>query len=126
MKFGYTILYVDDVEGTVAFYEKAFGFTRTTVVPDEFGEVDTGGTKLAFAANVHVKKLFSFPIASTTPTPPIELGFVTDDVASAFRRAVGAGAVAVSEPAKKPWGQTVGYVRDLNGFLVEICTPIEG
>jgi catechol 2,3-dioxygenase-like lactoylglutathione lyase family enzyme len=25
MKFGYAILYVDDVEATLSFYEKAFG-----------------------------------------------------------------------------------------------------
>lgn len=24
------------------------------------------------------------------------------------------------------FGQVVGYVRDNNGFLVEICTPISG
>jgi lactoylglutathione lyase len=23
-----------------------------------------------------------------------------------------------------PWGQTVAYVRDNNGFLVELCTPM--
>jgi hypothetical protein len=29
------------------------------------------------------------------------------------------------QPTKqKPWGQTVGYVRDPDGFLVEICSPI--
>jgi hypothetical protein len=27
-------------------------------------------------------------------------------------------------PTVKPWGQTVSYVRDLDGFLVEICSPM--
>jgi lactoylglutathione lyase len=27
-------------------------------------------------------------------------------------------------PTKKPWGQTVAYVRDLDGHLVELCTPM--
>jgi hypothetical protein len=27
---------------------------------------------------------------------------------------------------EKPWGQVVAYVRDLNGYLVEICTPMAG
>lgn len=31
----------------------------------------------------------------------------------------------VKEPQQKPWYQMVGYVRDLNGFLVEICTEIK-
>lgn len=53
-----------------------------------------------------------------------EIGLVTTDVAAAFKKAIAAGAVSVSEPKTKPWGQTVAYVRDLNGFLVEICSPI--
>lgn len=27
--------------------------------------------------------------------------------------------------AGETWGQTVGYLRDINGFLVEICTKVE-
>ena len=50
MKFGYAILYVDSVEGTIAFYEKAFGLKRDMVVEGEFGQLATGATKLGFAA----------------------------------------------------------------------------
>lgn len=32
--------------------------------------------------------------------------------------------MVVKEPAKKPWGQTIGYARDCNGFLVELCKPV--
>jgi uncharacterized glyoxalase superfamily protein PhnB len=39
-------------------------------------------------------------------------------------RALAAGAANVSDPATKPWGQTVAYVRDQTGFLVELCTPM--
>jgi lactoylglutathione lyase len=41
-----------------------------------------------------------------------------------FKQAVNAGATAVSEPATKPWGQTVAYPRDNSGDLVELCTPM--
>jgi lactoylglutathione lyase len=30
----------------------------------------------------------------------------------------------VMKPTVKPWGQTVAYVRDLNGTLVELGTPV--
>lgn len=129
MKFGYTILYVDDVEATVAFYEKAFGLKRTLVVPNEYGELDTGATKLSFAAKTNAANLFAIPLQpadAKTPPPAVEVAFVTDDVMTAFAAAVGAGAVALAEPKQKPWGQTVAYVRDNNGFLVEICTPVSG
>src|SRR5688572_11905902 len=122
MKFGYTILYVDDVEETVAFYERAFGLKRKMVVPNEFGELDTGSTRLSFAAKSHVETLFPIPFQRSGPkhdAAPVEIGLVTDDVQAAFDRAVAAGAVVVTQPAKKPWGQIVGYVRDNNGFLVE-------
>jgi hypothetical protein len=31
----------------------------------------------------------------------------------------------VAEPEAKPWGQTVGYLRDLDGVLIELCTEPE-
>ncbi len=39
-------------------------------------------------------------------------------------KAIKEGAVLLEEAIVKPWGQKVGYVKDINGFLVEICTPI--
>jgi uncharacterized glyoxalase superfamily protein PhnB len=127
MKLGYTILYVDDVEATVAFYERAFGLKRKLLVPDEFGELETGATSLSFAARSHMAKHLPIPVQRSglaNDAPPLEVALVTDDVEGSFEKAVAAGAVLVARPARKPWGQTVGYVRDNNGFLVEICTPI--
>ncbi|MBS2019509.1 MAG: VOC family protein [Deltaproteobacteria bacterium] len=127
MKLGYTILYVDDVVATIEFYEKAFGFARTVVVEGSYGELDTGATKLAFAAKTNALELFPVPLqpaGKDTNPPAFEVGFVTDDVQAAFDVAVKAGATALAPPKQKPWGQTVAYVRDLNGFLVELCTPM--
>ena len=128
MKFGYSILYVESVKETIEFYEKAFGFKRLFMTDtNEYGELDTGGTKLAFAANAFVKTIMpqTFEEASLDkPAPPVELGFVTSEVDEAFARAVSAGASEVKKPAAKPWGQLVGYVRDNNGFIIEICTPM--
>ena len=128
MKFGYSILYVDNVKDTIAFYEKAFGFKPLFVTDaNEYGELDTGGTKLAFAANTFVKTIMPQPFHAASvhaPAPPVELGFVTDQVDEAYARGVLAGATEVKQPAAKPWGQWVGYVRDNNGFIIEICTPM--
>ena len=54
----------------------------------------------------------------------MEIALTTPDVPALFKRAVNAGATVLSEPATKPWGQTVAYLRDNSGFLVEICTPM--
>jgi catechol 2,3-dioxygenase-like lactoylglutathione lyase family enzyme len=58
------------------------------------------------------------------PPAGIEIGFTTDDVVATFAQAVAAGAIALVEPREKPWGQTVAYVRDPDGVLVEICSPM--
>ena len=56
----------------------------------------------------------------------VELAFVTDDVASAYAKAVAAGAASIAPPTEKPWGQVVAYVRAQDGFLVELCSPVGG
>lgn len=48
MKFGYTILYVEQVEETVQFYEKAFGLKRRFIHESGYAAVETGETTLAF------------------------------------------------------------------------------
>jgi len=50
--------------------------------------------------------------------------FVTDDVQVAYDRAVSHGCQPVGAPSEKPWGQTVSYVRDLDGCIVEIASPV--
>jgi uncharacterized glyoxalase superfamily protein PhnB len=64
------------------------------------------------------------PSDSARPPASFEIAFATEDVAAAFDRAVKAGAAATVPPKVKPWGQTVAYVRDMDGHLVELCTPM--
>ncbi|MEG0984674.1 VOC family protein [Algoriella sp.] len=54
----------------------------------------------------------------------MEIGFTTDNVEQTIVTAVDAGAIVVEKPKIKPWGQTVAYIRDLDGFLIELCTPM--
>jgi lactoylglutathione lyase len=131
MKFGYTILYVDDVEATLQFYEKAFGLKQKMLHKGEdgnaYGELDSGATTIAFAARKFIGTHIPLPVQDAglhNDPPPFELALVSDDVPGAFDNALKEGATAVSSPATKPWGQTVSYVRDNNGFLVEICSPV--
>lgn len=128
IKFAYTILYVQDVTKTIEFYEKSFGFTRKFVTPDNsYGELLTGEATLSFATTTLAKKSLKdgFIESSLTQKPfGIEIGFATENVEAAVKSAVNAGAVLVAEPMTKPWGQVVAYVRDPDGFLVEICTPV--
>jgi len=129
IKFGYTILYVEDVEASITFYENAFGFTRKFIAPgNDYGELSTGETTISFASKgLAGQNLPEGFLDSSLEDKPfaIELGFITDDVPETVQKATSFGAVLVSEPKQKPWGQVVAYLRDLDGFLIEICTEVE-
>ena len=127
-RFGYTILYVADVPATVAFWRAAFGLTLRFAHEAEYAELETGGTALAFAAEpTATANAGAYRVNRPDAEPAgIEVGLLTDDVPAAFATATAAGALAVKPPATKPWGQVVAYVRDLNGVLVELCTPMGG
>ena len=129
MKLGYTIMYVPDVEASVAFFEAAFGLKRRFVMAPDYGEIDTGETTLGFASHAlgaaNLPQGYVEASASLVPLG-VEVAFVTDDVDAAHAKAIAAGAVSLSAPAKKPWGQTVSHLRCPDGTLVELCTPVGG
>ena len=128
MKFAYTLLYVRDVSRSLTFYESAFGLQRRFLHESGmYGELDTGATTLSFVGHDLAKSNLPEGFQPSDPTRPpaaFEVAFATADVPAAYDRAVSAGAAAVTPPKTKPWGQTVAYVRDLDGHLVELCTPL--
>lgn len=127
MKLKYVILYVPSVAEAVDFHERAFGLKpRMTHPSGDYAEMETGDTVLAFSATTLMASLGKTVGAPDPARPVFELAFETDDVPTAVDRAVAAGAALVTAPVDQPWGQTLAYVTDLNGYLVEICTPVSG
>ena len=126
MHLGYIIIYVVDVSATISFYEKAFGLKlRFMHESNQYAEMETGPTILAFAnENFAMDSLQFRPNRPNEQAAGAEIGFVVENVEEKFTHAVNSGAVEVVKPTQKPWGQTVSYVRDNNGFLVEICNAI--
>jgi lactoylglutathione lyase len=130
MRFGYTILYVSDVEASLEFYERALGQRRRFVHDSgQYAELETGDTALAIAAHelaaANLPGVYR-PNDQPGTRPAFEVCFVTDDVQGAFDRAITGGAEAVTSPQTKPWGQDVAYVRDPDGNLVELASPAGG
>lgn len=129
MTYAYTIIYVENVVDTIAFYESAFGFSQKFVTPEkDYGELLSGETTIAFATfalgNSNFKQ--GFEQTSRTKKPfGIELAFTTENIEADFEKAINAGATIYEPLVEKPWGQKVGYLRDNNGLLIEICTPIK-
>ena len=130
MTYAYTILYVRDVQRAMAFYRQAFALQEKFCSPEkDYGELATGNVTLAFAKLELAASNLSrgFTRADTNATPfGIEVGFESDDVDGTVQKAIDAGGTLYEQAQPKSWGQTVAYVRDLDGFLVAIGSPIAG
>ena len=127
MRFGYTIIYVSDVQASMHFFEAAFGLTQRFYHESGYGEMETGKTALAFAS--HALGQSNLPdgyVHADQSAQPlgIEIAMVTEDVHAAHTKAVNAGALSLKKSMEKPWGQTVSYVRCPDGTLVELCSPM--
>ena len=126
--FSHVIFYVEDLEKSVQFFEKAFGIkARFVHESGQYAELETGQTALAFAAeSIGDSNLPDGYLRSRHKNPPLgcEIALTVDDVQKAYEQSILKGAKALVPPEKKPWGQTVAYVRDPNGILVEIASPM--
>jgi len=126
--YAYTILYVKDVEKALAFYIHAFGFEQKFLTPEkDYGELISGSTTIAFAnielGESNIKKGFTASNPDDVPFG-IELAFTSSDVEKAMQQALENGATILEKLVTKPWGQQVGYVRDIDGFIIELCSPM--
>ncbi|XP_077213558.1 dessication-induced 1VOC superfamily protein [Tasmannia lanceolata] len=126
---GYTVVYVKDVAKSVDFYAKAFGYkVRRLDNSHRWGELESGQTTIAFTP-MHQRETDRITGYVQTPTgnterAPVELCFDYGDVDGAYKRAVENGAVGVSAPEVKEWGQKVGYVRDIDGMVVRMGSHV--
>ena len=131
MKYGCTLIYVEDVMKTLKFYEKAFGFERAFVYEEngivDYAELKSGEVAIGFASydlgEMNLKDKY-IKISPKGNPVGLEIVFIDEDVAAATTHAVKAGAELIAEPVEKPWGQTVSYVRSIEGTLIEICSPM--
>ncbi|MFA6036999.1 MAG: VOC family protein [Legionellales bacterium] len=127
MQLGYVIIFVKNVPETLAFYEKAFKL-KTLFLAESllYGELETGNTKLAFVDEKFVESNgadFTTNRASHKAAG-FEIALTTTEVASSYQYALAAGCTSVKAPYQTDWGQTVAQLRDMNGILVEICSPL--
>ncbi|HEX6049102.1 MAG TPA: VOC family protein [Gemmatimonadaceae bacterium] len=130
MHLSHAVVYVDDgtVPAVLEFYERAFGLTRRFYdATYQYAELVSGPATVAIAA--HAAGELMMPGAYRSPGPGsrvvnTELAFTLADVQGAFDRAVAAGAEPITAPYAVPWGQTVAYVRSVEGTIIGLCTPL--
>ncbi|KAL3844833.1 hypothetical protein ACJIZ3_002236 [Penstemon smallii] len=127
--YAYTVVYVKDVTKSVKFYANAFGYdVRRLDNSRRWGELESGQTTLAFTpAKQHETDDLTGHVQvprSTHERNQVEVCLDYADVDAAYKRAVENGAVGVSEPEEKEWGQKVGYVRDIDGIVVRMGSHV--
>lgn len=121
----YVILFVEDVAVSRAFYAKAFGLPAGFIHESgDYGELSTGDTTLAFSSRSLMKQLGKNPARPESGAPVFEIAFEVDDVPGALAGALSAGANLIQDVKHEEWGQTTAYVSDVDGYLVEICSPV--
>lgn len=124
---GWVIAYVDDPGRASSFYAETFGLKPEFTAPDNsYSQLDTGPTRLAFAAYALGEGNFPGGVARAAADRPshVQITLATEDVDGAFAAALNAGCAALAEPEDKPHGQRVAFLRDPFGMLVEIGTPM--
>ena len=138
MEFAGTVIYVDEVPPVLEFYQRAFGVdskfidldvqlpNRDSSASYQFAELATDGGSLYLATHALGAILLPGYERPADGRPAgVEVAFFTKHVEAAFEKAVGAGATEIARPRTMPWGQTVAYVRSLEGTCVGLCTPME-
>ena len=129
MRYGATVLYVDDVSAAIDFYVRAFGIAvRFRDDALGFAELDTGGTTLALASHSIGEYLMPGVYVRPEGGRPagVELGFFTEDVPGRFAELTAAGAEPIAAPKRMPWGLEVAYLRAPDGTLLGLSEPSAG
>ena len=112
-----TYLAVANVGATMEFLERAFGFSRSVVLPDTDGQLRYAEMRHEDSVVMLIRKG-----DATTPTGgAAALYTYVADVDRALAQARGAGA-GVEEAEDKPWGDRIAVVTDPDGYRWVLAT----
>jgi uncharacterized glyoxalase superfamily protein PhnB len=121
MKFASTRLIAGDIHALVAFYERVANRPAEWLAP-VFAEIVTPSATLAIGSAVTVA-LFKEGSAEPMANRSAILEFRVDDVDAEFARLKDHVEV-VQEPKLMPWGNKAAQIRDPEGTLVSLFTPV--
>lgn len=121
MKLASTRLVAGDLHALVAFYEKVTGQTADWLAP-VFAEIVTPSATLAIGSAETVA-VFKEGSAEPGANRSAILEFMVDDVDADFDRLKDEVEV-VQAPKVMPWGNKAAQIRDPEGTLVSLFTPV--
>ena len=118
---GSVILYVADLDASIAFYRDVIGFTLK-FSEHGYAEFLTEGTKLGLYERSMLSGLIGREASGGGSGG--EVLFEVEDV-DAWAERLSAQAVPIlSGPTDRPWGQRTLHVEDPDGFVVELAQEI--
>jgi len=118
------ILYVADQQRSRDFYAYVLGTQPNLDVPGMTEFNLTSELKLGLMPENGIAKIISgnMPHPHTAHgIPRCELYIVTKNITAMYERAIDAGGKEVSKIADRDWGDTVGYIADIDGHIIAIA-----
>lgn len=118
----YVILYVDDLEASVAFYRDLLGLEHR-FTDQGYAEFATGPTRFALYGQARLPELIGRTSTGATH-PQGEVLFLVDDVDAEAERLREAGVEVLLGPRDRPWGHRTLHLLDPDGHVVELAQEI--
>ena len=120
-RLDHVILYVEDLERAVAFYQGVVGLARK-LDGDGYVEFLTDGTKFGLYERSRLPELIGRDVEPGGPRG--EVLFLVDDVDAEAARMRTLGITMLSGPVDRPWGQRTLHVLDPDGNVVEFAQVV--
>jgi uncharacterized glyoxalase superfamily protein PhnB len=120
---------VKDVQRSIEFCEKAFGFQKGMSLPRPDGKIVHGevryeGEIVAMFGLEDTPGCTHKSPATSKTNCPIALYVYCDNVDALYTRAKAAGATVLSEPADKFWGDRTAEFSDIDGYRWMFATNV--
>lgn len=122
MNLAATRIFTADVDALVSFYEKLTGVVANRVHP-LFAELSTPTGTLAISSTQTVA-LLGEDAARARDNHSIALDFLVDDVDALYPTLSDTVTEFVNEPTTMPWGNRSLLLRDPDGNLINLFTPV--
>jgi lactoylglutathione lyase len=119
---GYVILFVPDLERSIAFYRDVLGLPFK-LHGDGYAEFATRGARFGLYDRNRLQELIGREVAGPNG-PGGEVVFLVGDVDAEAERLRAAGVAILTGPVDRAWGHRTLHLEDPDGFVVELAQEI--
>jgi lactoylglutathione lyase len=121
-RVGYVILFVGDLERSIAFYRDVIGL-EFKLHGDGYAEFATEGARFGLYDRDRLEELIGRATAAPD-NPGGEVVLLVEDVDAESERLRAVGATILKGPQDRAWGHRTLHVVDPDGFVVELAEEI--